>query len=41
MANEGYKQICEKMGQVYNEMSALVNAANASEDGMLPEMESK
>lgn len=41
MANEGYKQICEKMGMVYNEMSALVNAANASEDGMLPEMESK
>lgn len=41
MANDGYKQICEKMGQVYNEMSALVNAANASEDGMLPEMESK
>jgi HK97 family phage major capsid protein len=41
MANEGYKQICDKMGQVYTEMSALVTAANASEDGMLPEMESK
>lgn len=41
MANEGYKQICDKMGAIYTEMSALVNAANANEDGMDAAVETK
>ena len=40
MANEGYKQICEKMGMVYNEMKTLVDAANVDGE-MVPAMEEK
>ena len=36
-----YKALCDKMGALYQEMQAMVDAGNGSGDGMAPEMEAK